>query len=315
VVAAEDASGNAGSTVVVPVTIVSDGSENSISGTLTFDPTILTFSSAVIGGDDPYASVTTNSFGASAGSVGVTITLPPTETLPAGNRTVLLVEFAVASDATSGTTPIGWSSMPTAERVLDANMSILPAAFAGGTVTILPPSVLYVFPAGLSMISSPVDDTGFTLSEDFSPDNVTLAVWNPSAMPPGYVVSPTAPADTLRAGQGYWARFGAATDLLNVGSPIDPSSPVSILLAAGWNMVGVPRVTAVTASQLSLQSDGTLYPIGRAVAAGIIGNTFYTYQVGDTQYEAVSAISASLKPYEAYWVYAYEPSTLVFGAL
>ena len=35
----------------------------------------------------------------------------------------------------------------------------------------------------------------------------------------------------------------------------------------------------------------------------------YTFQAGDTNYEAVTGSSGVLKPYEGYWLYAFQPCT------
>jgi hypothetical protein len=177
-----------------------------------------------------------------------------------------------------------------------------------------PAPVLHSFGAGLIMISAPVDDSNYSLAQIFNQTGVKLAVWEPTAAPPAYVVNPTAPADTLRPGQGYWARFATQTNLLDVGPHVDPTQPITVSLAAGWNMIGVPRAAAVATSALGIEYSGQNYSFTSAVAAGVVATTMYTYQAGDIQYEVIPTLSASLKPYYGYWLYAYHPCTVVFTA-
>ena len=95
----------------------------------------------------------------------------------------------------------------------------------------LPPStppVAHTFPAGLQLFSVPADYSAVPLGTALSQNNPTLAVWVPAALQ--YALSPTAPADALRPGQGYWARFGQATSLYDLGTPTPTDKPFAISL-------------------------------------------------------------------------------------
>jgi alpha-N-arabinofuranosidase len=179
------------------------------------------------------------------------------------------------------------------------------------SATFSKPPTLHTFPTGLMMISAPVDDSSYSLPQIFD-ETVKFAVWSTSTS--AYVINPAAPADTIRPGQGYWARFTTATNLFDLGTTISPSTVVSLPLTAGWNQIGDPRTTAVNSNTLSIQISGQTYSLNSAVAAGLIDNNVYTYQVGDSAYEITFANSASLQPFAGYWLYSSQAGTLVYPA-
>ena len=185
---------------------------------------------------------------------------------------------------------------------------------AGGTATsassFTVAALLHTFAARLVMLSAPVDDSGLTPDQQFDQTGVTLAVWDPDSN--AYVVSPVLPADTIRPGQGYWARFASSTDLLGVGSMVAVSESSSVSLVTGWNMIGVPRPNTVSVADLTLSYAGQSYTFAAAAEAGLIVNSLFTYQAGDTTYESMTGSTATLQPYYGYWLYAYHPCTLVF---
>jgi hypothetical protein len=139
IVQAQNASGAPGASVVVPVTIVASGVENGVSGTLTFDPTVLTYSSATLGSGATGATYNVNTDDTGSGSVGFVLALPvkPATTFASGTQQILNVTFTIASGTVATNTPIGWSSQPALEQVVDVNANVLPAIFTGGTVTMV----------------------------------------------------------------------------------------------------------------------------------------------------------------------------------
>lgn len=133
-VAAVSASANNSSTVTVPIAVQASGSENAVAGTLTYDPTVLTYSSAAL--PSTLSSATLEPVNTTQpGAIGVALALPAGDELPAGTDTILNVTFTVVSGESASTTPIGWSSNPVAEQVSDVNANPLEASFVGSTVT------------------------------------------------------------------------------------------------------------------------------------------------------------------------------------
>jgi hypothetical protein len=169
-------------------------------------------------------------------------------------------------------------------------------------------NVLHTFAAGLQMISAPADYSGFTMSQIFSPtNNETVVAWNASTA--SYAVAPTAPADTIRPGLGYWAKFKSSTDLLDLGAHTNPATPVTINLVRGWNLIGNPFSTPVTLSTTSI-STGTVdaASFAYAVANQLLSPTLYTFSAGATAYQSETQ---TLQPYAGYWIYAYVDCTLI----
>ena len=172
---------------------------------------------------------------------------------------------------------------------------------------------VHTFPAGLAMISAPADDSAFSLNQDFDASGVVFAVWTPASG--SYAVSPVAPADTVRPGQGYWVRFVSPTILLDVGLHVEPTAAVNIPLTPGWNMVGCPRATAVPMSAVTVFDAGNVaHTFGDAASSGLVENTLFTYQAGDTAYEVVDGTTGTLNAYYGYWVFASQPCTLSLPA-
>ncbi|HEY3330522.1 MAG TPA: chitobiase/beta-hexosaminidase C-terminal domain-containing protein [Capsulimonadaceae bacterium] len=258
----------------------------------------------------------------------------PAPTISPNGGTVASGQLATISDSlpsnivkiyytTDGTTPTTSSKLYSGPILITKGQTIQAIAVAApngttfaaspvtsATFTVSTP-VLHVFPAGLQMISAPVDYSAGTLSAEFGAATVTLAAWA-NAGSNSYTISPTIPANTLHPGVGYWARFGAATNLYDLGSHIDPNSPYSIALRKGWNLIGNPRSVATKVASLQVNESGNaLVSLSQAVADEALQGQLYTYQAGDTQYQVLGA-SSSLQPYAGFWIYAYQSCSLVF---
>jgi hypothetical protein len=173
------------------------------------------------------------------------------------------------------------------------------------------PTVLHTFPAGLQMISAPVYDDSYTLSSIFSPSNVEIAAWIASTQ--NYVLNPNSPADTMHNGVGYWAKFSATTELFDAGAHTVSTTPFSIQLSAGWNLIGVPRLAPVPATDIAIvDSYGNTNTLPNA--GSVVYGSLYTWQAGNSQYSVLSGNSFLLQPYAGYWIYAYSPCELIYMA-
>ena len=244
----------------------------------------------------------------------------PAARLPGTSVTITGTNLANATSVTFGgvaATGIFSDSATQVVAIVPSGAVTGPVAVttAGGTATsassFTVAALLHTFAARLVMLSAPVDDSGLTPDQQFDQTGVTLAVWDPDSN--AYVVSPVLPADTIRPGQGYWARFASSTDLLGVGSMVAVSESSSVSLVTGWNMIGVPRPNTVSVADLTLSYAGQSYTFAAAAEAGLIVNSLFTYQAGDTTYESMTGSTATLQPYYGYWLYAYHRCTLVFS--
>lgn len=167
---------------------------------------------------------------------------------------------------------------------------------------------VHTFPAGLQMISSPYTYSAvsdfqalFGLSAAVTTTPTRLIAWVPTAN--SYVFYPSAPANTLTPGTGYWAAFGAPAYPHYDGTPVSTATPFSLPLSPGWNLVGDPFPAAVPLSSVTVS--GTPLALSPAVSP-----TLYTYNTASGQYVTLSAASDSLQPYAGYWIYVAQNSAV-----
>lgn len=161
----------------------------------------------------------------------------------------------------------------------------------------------HTFGAGLQMISSPYNYTGigdFAAIFGLGYPSARLVAWD--AFAAAYVFYPTAPANTLTPGIGYWVSFPAAAYPHFDGALVPTTAPFSLSLAAGWNLIGDPFPTAVPLSSVTAN--------GGPLTASVVSPTLYSYNTAAGQYVAVSTATGSLQPYAGYWIYTPQPVTL-----
>jgi uncharacterized protein (TIGR03437 family) len=103
---------------------------------LTFDPAALSNPQVTPGSDAANASLNPNTSQASQGHVGVVLSLPSGQTFSAGVRQVVVVNFTIAANASSGSTNIGFGDQPVPREISDASARSLPTTYTGGAVTI-----------------------------------------------------------------------------------------------------------------------------------------------------------------------------------
>ena len=120
-----------GSTVVVPVEIVSQGNENSVGFSLNYDANLLSNPQIALGADAATASLITNI--SQSGKLGVLVSLPAGQTFAAGTRKVVNVTFLTAQ-TNLFSTPLAFINQPIGKEIADANANVLPAAWEDGLV-------------------------------------------------------------------------------------------------------------------------------------------------------------------------------------
>jgi Tol biopolymer transport system component len=183
---------------------------------------------------------------------------------------------------------------------------------------------VHVFPSGYNFFSVPYDYSaaGVTIDEVFGTLNTGsrsapsagsnrshLFVWSPVLLQ--YVLDPTPPADGLHLGQGYWVYLNAQTEITRTGNlPTTVTIPVG--LHQGWNMIGVPSLTPISASRLTFSTGTGGGSITFAQASSntyhLVSPTMYGYSGGS--YFTVSG-TGTFQPWQSYWIYAFTETTIL----
>ena len=178
-----------------------------------------------------------------------------------------------------------------------------PGGGVSNTVTFtVQPAVLFTFPAGLQMVSAPTDFSFVPLNKALSASTVLLAAWDP--LNSVYDLTPTAPANALDPGVGYWVRFTAATSLYAVGAAIPSGADYNIPLEAGWNIVGTPYTQSEPISSLNvIDSHGNTSSFGAATSQGLLSPTLFSYGPTSTAYVTHTS-GDTIDPFVGYWVFA-----------
>ncbi|MGH7186011.1 MAG: choice-of-anchor D domain-containing protein, partial [Pseudomonadota bacterium] len=130
------AGGAPGGTVAVPIELTSQGDENALGFSLTFDPSILSNPQAAPGADAAGSMLNTNLNQAAQGRAGIALARPSGQTFSAGTRQIVVVTFSIAAGATAPATGIGFGDQPVPREVVNAGANALPTAFTGGAIAI-----------------------------------------------------------------------------------------------------------------------------------------------------------------------------------
>lgn len=297
----DDASG-LGSFQGAPLLAALSVNTNAGTGTATLSGTVTDSSTPAV----PIAGATVSAI---VGTTGVTASSTTTDAAGAYTLTVptgLSLKISVAT---------GTVTSPTTEKFSGTSVSL--AALTAGAAAlqsfVLPAA--YTYAPGLQMISAPFDYTGvgdfaavFGLSETQAQLSPRLIQYEPSLG--SYVFFPTAPADTLRLGQGYWIRFPSANYLHVTGTPASTTAAYSIPLQPGWNQIGDPFTAAAPLSSISVvnSAGATVGLLTDAASAAVVQPTLYGFD--GTSYTALVPASDSLTPYLGYWVFASQKASL-----
>ena len=180
---------------------------------------------------------------------------------------------------------------------------------------------LHTFPAGIQFVSTPYDYSAIGFNGLFGALNTApsgaapngnrsnVAVWNP--LTGAYALDPTAPADTLRLGVGYWVFLKNATAVTQQGAA-PAGAYVAVSLGQGWNQIGVPSPSSAGIAVSSLKFDGgpsgmITFTQASSSQYNLVTRPLYGYAGGG--YQSLSAGSV-LAPWSAYWIYVNAAATL-----
>ncbi len=120
-----------GSALAVPVELVSQGDENAVGFSLTFDPTVLSNPQATWGSDASSALFSTNANQAAQGRFGVALSLPGNAVFEAGIRQVAVVTFTVASGTSASSTFLNFGNTPVVRQISSMDAQSLSAVYQG----------------------------------------------------------------------------------------------------------------------------------------------------------------------------------------
>ncbi len=186
VIRAVNASAAPGATVNVAIELDAQGNENAVGFSLTFNPTILSNPTAVLGSGANGATINSNANQAAQGRFGIVLALPSGQTFASGTRQLAVVTFTVAGNAANGATPIGFGDLPVSREVADAQANVLTTTFTSGNVTIQTCPTITISPSTLPngqigvAYSQQLTRTGgagsvtWSISAGSLPGNVTL---------------------------------------------------------------------------------------------------------------------------------------------
>jgi subtilase family serine protease len=211
-----------------------------------------------------------------------------------------------------GSTPTTSSSVYSQPIVVNSSETITAIVVASGYSTSAAASAAFTattpviasFSAGLQLMSLPESYSGVSLDSIFGYSGVKLAVWNAASN--YYPITPTAPANEIIAGQGYWVRFPINVSVTLAGTATPTNTPFVIPLHAGWNMIGDPFTTSVSLSSLSFSGETTSFAQATSGANPMIGSSLYAYDNGSNEYTN----AGSLDPSHGYWIFAFTATDL-----
>ena len=120
-----------GQNVIVAVDLQSQGNENSVGFSLSYDANLVFNPQVSLGTDAGSASLIVNN--STAGRLGIILALPAGQTFPTGIRQLVNITFNTAQ-TTLFSTPLAFSDSPVIRKVADANASGLPVSYSDGLI-------------------------------------------------------------------------------------------------------------------------------------------------------------------------------------
>ena len=130
----------AGQPVVVPITVVVNGNENSFGFSLNFSTQRLAFASATLGSGANGAALLVNTSLTATGRLGLAVTLPAQSNFTPGTQEVARVTFSSfpLTGVTTNVNTVSFADQPVLRELSDAQLQSLPANYSNGTVRLAP---------------------------------------------------------------------------------------------------------------------------------------------------------------------------------
>ncbi len=158
---------------------------------------------------------------------------------------------------------------------------------------------------GLHMMSLPVTplQTDAAAILGIAPQDLLLARWDPSLPPNGaYRIWPD--IEPFAMGRGFWLRIFAPLNVTVQGIAADDNADFPIDLKLGWNMIGIPRTSAIAVDSLKVDiGSGAPLSLEEAAQNHILQRGVFGY----SQTEGYRLVD-TLYPFEGYWVRCISPA-------
>ena len=175
----------------------------------------------------------------------------------------------------------------------------------GNTEDLLTSPFLLDLPAGINLISSPLDTGSVPVRKAFEgvgPQWPLFYEWDSSAQ------QFFAPGDAmLTPSAGYWYYAPAPTTLVIRGEPYHPLSDLTKDFVPGWHLVGVPFLEGIPWQNFQLYAAGNPIGLETAKELGWIGPDILTMQGSEWQEHVVGQ---PFEPGWAYWIETTVPLSL-----
>lgn len=137
--------------------------------------------------------------------------------------------------------------------------------------------------------------------------------------------------DQVKPGQGFWINVGVNTWGATQPFFLTPTASIvgavagsgtqtltqSIPLSKGWNMIGNPFVYPIYWGQVLVYSStqgGQTVTLDTALVNKWLSTTLFSWNPDKFDYDTSSSRLDLLDPWKGYWVYAYQPITLILRA-
>ncbi len=126
-----------GQTASALINLEAEGDENAVGLSLSFDPTIVSYSGALLGSDATSATMDVNANQVANGQLGIILALPTSSAFSSGTRQILKVSFqAVSSNSVNSAVML--TDLPVRREVADTNALPVGASYANGIIEVNP---------------------------------------------------------------------------------------------------------------------------------------------------------------------------------
>jgi hypothetical protein len=124
-------------TVTVSVNLEAQGNENALGGSLSFDPAVLTYTTASLGSGATGAAFNVNSSKAGSGQLGFALALGTGSSFAAGTNEIVKATFQ-ATTAACSSAGLSLTDQPVGRQVSDSSAMALATTYVDGTITVNP---------------------------------------------------------------------------------------------------------------------------------------------------------------------------------
>jgi len=126
-----------GQTDSLLVELDAQGDENALGFSLVYDPQVLQFKEAHLGGGASGATLNPNLNQSASGRLGIGLALPAGQKFAAGTRTIVVVSFTVPAEGPTVTTTVSFGDQPIFREIVDVLATSLNTSYINASVKIM----------------------------------------------------------------------------------------------------------------------------------------------------------------------------------